>query len=429
MEEQIKTLINKRGGYKGQLTRFNEYLNSLEINQSELSIRVKSIEKTFEKCIETQSKIEELDPLEASEWPALENGFFEALGIAESKLVKAVESNPSAELKLASIQLPTFHGSYETWSHFKGTFDSLVGNSIALNNLQKYHYLISRLSGEAAKLVSSLEVSESNYRVAWQILEDRYNNKRIIIDRHVKLLFSLATVKIESHTALRRLVDEAQLNLRALQSLDLPTDKWDTLVIHIIANKLDSSTRYHWENYPLKDVVPKLEELFKCLSERARVLESVSSNRVTTAKPQGHPKLALHVNDRDECSLCNGQHSLSQCEQFNRSTTEFRSNHVKTKGLCFNCLSNKHKIKACKSKYNCKKCGKRHHTLIHLLKSESREGRETQHAEPSPEEDVSLHSSGEDAVLLSTAIIGIQLQNGSVIRARVFWIMGRSPIS
>lgn len=38
----------------------------------------------------------------------------------------------------------------------------------------------------------------------------------------------------------------------------------------------------------------------------------------------------------------------------------------KNKKLCVNCLSSSHAKNNCKSKFSCKKCKKRHHTLLHL---------------------------------------------------------------
>ena len=42
-----------------------------------------------------------------------------------------------------------------------------------------------------------------------------------------------------------------------------------------------------------------------------------------------------------------------------------RRKDAKDLKLCYNCLSNKHQIKECKSKVSCRECNKRHHTLLH----------------------------------------------------------------
>ena len=53
------------------------------------------------------------------------------------------------------------------------------------------------------------------------------------------------------------------------------------------------------------------------------------------------------------------------CETFKGKSLEERTKIVKEARLCFNCFSNQHSVKYCKSTQNCRQCGKRHHTLIH----------------------------------------------------------------
>lgn len=44
---------------------------------------------------------------------------------------------------------------------------------------------------------------------------------------------------------------------------------------------------------------------------------------------------------------------------------EKRRSFVKQHKRCFNCLSTKHIVTACRSKFSCRKCNKRHHTMLH----------------------------------------------------------------
>ena len=65
------------------------------------------------------------------------------------------------------------------WSEF-------VSATYALSNFsddpQKFHYLKSLLSDDAAKLVQHIPVSNSAYRTAWNRLNYRYNRPRHIIN-------------------------------------------------------------------------------------------------------------------------------------------------------------------------------------------------------------------------------------------------------
>lgn len=56
---------------------------------------------------------------------------------------------------------------------------------------------------------------------------------------------------------------------------------------------------------------------------------------------------------------------MYKCTEFEKIDAHKRSEWAKEKKLCFNCLQ-KHKFGECKSKFNCKKCNKRHNTLLHF---------------------------------------------------------------
>ncbi|EZA55219.1 hypothetical protein X777_05205, partial [Ooceraea biroi] len=53
--------------------------------------------------------------------------------------------------------LPKFSGNYLEWETFRNTFESLVANNEVLSNTQKFHYLKSGLSGDAALLIANLK--------------------------------------------------------------------------------------------------------------------------------------------------------------------------------------------------------------------------------------------------------------------------------
>lgn len=59
-------------------------------------------------------------------------------------------------------------------------------------------------------------------------------------------------------------------------------------------------------------------------------------------------------------------HHIYQCKDFQNLSSQERHRFIKERGFCFNCLSDKHKSLNCQSKNSCIKCGKRHHTYLHL---------------------------------------------------------------
>ncbi|KAJ8962243.1 hypothetical protein NQ318_018215 [Aromia moschata] len=98
--------------------------------------------------------------------------------------------------------------------------------------------------------------------------------------------------------------------------------------------------------------------------ERCNLLETLSPG------PSDHRSKtrSLISNDsfsRPHCNYCSGQHFINNCEQFLNLPPDKRYSAIKTKNSCTNCLKFGHSNKNCSSSA-CKKCGKRHHTLLHL---------------------------------------------------------------
>ena len=91
----------------------------------------------------------------------------------------------------------------------------------------------------------------------------------------MKALFNLEQIQKESSQKLRNLVDTINKHLRSLKQLNQPTQYWDTLIIHIVSNKLDNTTTRKWEEFKSKLENPALADLTTFLKEQADVLETV----------------------------------------------------------------------------------------------------------------------------------------------------------
>lgn len=96
------------------------------------------------------------------------------------------------------------------------------------DEINEFHYLRASLEGSAAVFIQSFEFSANNYSAAWNILCERFNNKRLLIQNHVSALFNIECVPKKSFS-LKRLVDTLNKNLRSLESLGEPVQHWGTL--------------------------------------------------------------------------------------------------------------------------------------------------------------------------------------------------------
>ncbi|KYN27942.1 hypothetical protein ALC57_02653 [Trachymyrmex cornetzi] len=272
-------------------------------------------------------------------------------------------------LKLPKIDLPSFSGSYEEWYPFHDTFQSLIHRDRSINEIQKFHYLKAALKGKAAELVQSLEMSADNYEQAWQMLIKRYDNKRLIIQKHLRALFKLPSVTKENFNALRQLVDGVLKHIRALKAMGRPTDSWGDLIIHLVTGKLDHNTNKEWEDSITGNDIPTLQHLTEFLEHRCHTSEAINrkGSSLQTQVKVGQAKVSALVSTKTaSCQRCKKDHQIYSCKQFLDLSPEDRLNFIKEAKLCWNCLkASSHTARNCRYG-NCKTCGKRHNSLLHI---------------------------------------------------------------
>jgi len=124
-------------------------------------------------------------------------------------------------VKLPSIQLPSYDSTVSTWLHFRDTFDSLIVKNNTLSNVQKFHYLISSLKGEAKHLISNLQMKYDNFVVAWNLVTQRYNNIKLIAMTHVTQLPQLPHIKRNEATSLRHLINHVSIQHECHSSIGI----------------------------------------------------------------------------------------------------------------------------------------------------------------------------------------------------------------
>lgn len=446
--KELAQLITKRSSAKGQLTKFNNYVTGIaniqQINPSDiavLALRLSKIEELFCRYEQLQSDIEVLTPdnldVELEERETMQQSFTSSIVWAQSiinKHAKQDEGSPESDshmstaqqlqgpveegYRLPQINISKFDGSYLRWIEFRDTFSSLIHNSGRIKAVHKFHYLISYLTGEAAGVISNLEISSDNYTVAWELLCQRYNNKRQLINHHLNSLLNISKATHTSNGFLRQMVDHITKNLRALSSLGQPTDKWDVLVIHIMVSKLDDLTFNKWEEHRgiLVDV-PDLSTFYKFLIGRADIIQSAEQNSSNPPRPRGNnirnTKSFVSVDSHTfSCVVCQGHgHRIYDCPVFLAKDVEGRIAEVHKLKLCSNCLRTGHRVNTCRLG-PCLKCKGRHNSLLHKRYNSEPDTPTTSNAALSEVNETlevvtNFANQGTPHVLLSTAYIEV----------------------
>ncbi|XP_055522924.1 uncharacterized protein LOC129717104 [Wyeomyia smithii] len=81
-------------------------------------------------------------------------------------------------VRLPQIKLQSFDGNIDEWLSFRDLFTSLMHCKVDLPEVEKFHYLKGCLQGEPKSLVDPLQITRSNYLIAWDMLLKRYDNSK-----------------------------------------------------------------------------------------------------------------------------------------------------------------------------------------------------------------------------------------------------------
>ena len=283
-------------------------------------------------------------------------------------------------------------------------FNSLIHSNDKLPVILKFHYLRSSLVGKASALIRNIEFTEQNYKVALQVLIDKYENKRLIIQNIVANLFDLGTTcscrKKEKTTAkgIESMFNKINQSLQSLDALKVDTKSWDPIILHLITANFDSLTLADWENTQSSKEVANKEEILEFLQKRLRVLESLERHQ--PLNPEKHNSVPFHEkrvfpqkrkptnpilgfmqpnfkktrfsSDRGfkgrKCPYCSGQHPLISCITFKKLSLPDRYKIVDSESLCRQCL--KMHAGECNNR-SCDICSGKHNVLLHPAKTQS----------------------------------------------------------
>lgn len=448
-EDSLDVLKIKRRQVSEALLRYEEYLATVvvaEVDFSEFEVRYDDSRSLLDQFKEIQSQIETLDAAELDNMQTrreFEKRFYAAIS-SSKKIAKQNSQNNSSSaastsstprpqsdhIRLPKIDLPKFTGLYEDWLPFHDTFKSLIHENTSINDVQKLHYLKSSVCGDAKNILHSLETSSSNYEVAWKLLNERYNNLRLIARNHLKELFSLPVMNRESLQNLRKIVDSTNKHLQALKALGRPVSSWDDPIIYLISDKLDETTRKEWESVLTKDH-PTLAAFLSFLEKKCQILESVSKNNssvIVRSKVENSFRPTRKVanvasSSSNSCFICSGKHTVHDCEQFLKMPVQQRISEVRSKKLCANCFKTGHVSFKCFSHKRCPECHKKHNKLLHDSSDTAPvpvENSTNTALSIMPETSVSYPVNVDrNEILLSTAVVNVKASDGSFHKCRL----------
>ncbi|XP_055585541.1 uncharacterized protein LOC129738386 [Uranotaenia lowii] len=389
----------KRKNLLDAINRVEDFLKRYDENRDihEVKLRLDKLDKLMETFEEIQGEYEEMDDspqfisTNSVVRAKVEEQYFRVKGGLVSKLpVSVVDPQNSipmqpiphvSNMRLPTISLPSFDGDLNDWLTFHDSFISLIHTSAEIPNIQKFQYLRSALKGDALQLIESLTISANNYVVAWESLVNRYSNKYLLKKKHLQAITGQSKIFGKNAGNLRAVVEEFQRHVKILKQLDEPTESWSSLLVQLLCSRVDDQTQRDWEEFVSGGEEPTYTILIEFLTRKIRTLESLSINSEQTvdkkAKFISVDKRQKHISNsrintyastdgfHAGCLACKQYHALFQCPVFEKMSLFDRLNLVNEKKICSNCFRNDHFARKCTSKYTCRICRKRHHSLLH----------------------------------------------------------------
>uniref|UniRef100_A0A6P7GP82 Uncharacterized protein LOC114344782 n=1 Tax=Diabrotica virgifera virgifera TaxID=50390 RepID=A0A6P7GP82_DIAVI len=308
---------------RARLTRLQNFVEKLDLSQVtdevviNLQERLEKFEPSWDEFNELQLQIKGLNANDSDDPVIFEDSYFEIVSkiknicvthhqLSQQKEVRGScasgngscssgnnscsnkSCNNNINVRLPPVSLPQFSGEdYSDWVEYRDAFVNLVHKNQQLGDYQRYYYLRSSLSKHAASIIKNIPTSGDHYKVAWDLLVERFENKKLLIHNHIHSIFELQALTRESHVDLRNLFNDISKHLRSLKALGEETHSWDRLIIYILTKKFDSTTRRDWESFDHKGGLPTINDMHNFLKTRCEILETLYFSKEEKSSKHG----------------------------------------------------------------------------------------------------------------------------------------------
>jgi len=220
------------------------------------------------------------------------------------------------------------------------------------------YYLKSSFKGSASQVIESMASIGDNYLEAWTLVLKKYDNERLIVQSHVQQLLTQTIQQTETTAGLKSLLDGTNKHLRALSVLHQPVDKWDAIIVGIVATRLPAEVRKAWEvesaSYPGIPTWTQLKQFIDNRLQALNMLQYKSNNVNSVGKTKQFVRTTAHLatdsQTNNQCSICTQNHIIYKCNTFMKSKPSERLNLAKKAKICFNCLRTTHGANQCTNK-------------------------------------------------------------------------------
>lgn len=408
MEQKLEPLSDRRNLLIEKLLRINESVKQDDVNIHLLRLHLDTLRRCSDEYEKIHSEMSVIIPKENREEHRQEYVKFERMHdqlyvVVQTKIAKfgEAEAKPPSAVVPAVPQpvyvqapapqlhapFPRFNGDPVNWYSFKSLFQSIMSKYPQETPAMKILHLRNSLDGDAKDKIDQEVINSNDYSLAWNILENAYEDKRLIMDTHIDAILDIPKVTKDNRgKSITKLVDICTKHTEALSSHGFKVEGLaELLLVNVLYKKLDRETQEQWELELGAGDLPVFSEFMDFLRERGRVLVRTSHSQhqgpqqgaVQSQSKQRQPfsqrptsqnaSKSFVQTTKESCPCCKSDHSIYRCPKFQNQSTSERKSVVTKSNLCYNCLKGNHRVLDCPSDHVCKVqgCGRKHHSLLH----------------------------------------------------------------
>ena len=295
---------------------------------------------------------------------------------------------------LPQRNIPLFDGHVLEYKSFIHSIEQNIERKTD-NNTDRLQFIIQYTKGQAQRMVKSCEYMspDRGYQKAKQLLKDNFGNKYKISCAYLEKVLSWTQMKSDDSKMLQDYAMFLRSCCNAMEEMEYMQELDTISSMRSIVLKLPFKLREKWLNkaFQLQERHRRrvrILDLVSFIEKQACIaadpifgnLQDQSSSRVRAKSPiKSQPSksygrsyatsIALaqkEAKPEPSCPFCSSEHALDLCKDFLKKIHRDKISFLKTKGICFGCLSAGHISKECKKRLTCKVCKKAHPSALHI---------------------------------------------------------------
>ena len=316
---------------------------------------------------------------------------------------------------LPSLNIPVFNGDPLEYSFFMKAFEHGIEERTD-SNKDRLHFLEQFTTGRPKVLVRSCSHMhpDRGYTEAKKLLNKHFGNEYTIASAYIEKALNWPVIRSEDGEGLTEFAVFLTSCYNTVDSMDYVEEMDSPTNLKAVICKLPFKLREKWRGFAcdtqertgkrarfndlvrfvdkqariashplygnIQDMTPRDNDKGKANKEHAPRPREKKHSFATDVEPIERP--TEHGKKDEEAAKCTGGsgkqclfcdkegHGLSFCKLLIQKSHKEKLDFLKSKGLCFGCLSQGHLSKGCQRKHTCKICNLKHPTILHLKKED-----------------------------------------------------------